>query len=90
MAVFIGSEIYRLEVFKAPHPLAMPRAMLVRDLVAACGLLEARHYYEAGAASPAELSRLANEMFNALPDELQQPAAAAARTLLPFAARIDW
>ena len=38
---------------------------------------------EAGILSPAELSRLANEMFNALPDELQQPAAAAARTLLP-------
>jgi cysteine desulfurase/selenocysteine lyase len=38
---------------------------------------------EAGILSPAELSRMANEMFNALPEELQQPAAVAARVVLP-------
>ena len=36
-----------------------------------------------GILSPAELARMANEMFNALPDELQQPAIAAARVVLP-------
>jgi cysteine desulfurase/selenocysteine lyase len=36
-----------------------------------------------GVPSPAELSRMANEMFSALPDELQQPAVTAARVLLP-------
>ena len=36
-----------------------------------------------GILSPAEVARLANEMFNALPDELQQPAAVAARGVLP-------
>jgi cysteine desulfurase / selenocysteine lyase len=36
-----------------------------------------------GILSPAELARMANEMFNALPDEVQQPAAAAARVVLP-------
>jgi len=55
--VFIGSEIYRLEVFAHPHPLAVPRAMLVRDMCAALGWLEARNYYEAGVASVAELCR---------------------------------
>jgi len=38
---------------------------------------------EVGLLSPAELSRMANEMFNALPDELQQPATVAARVVLP-------
>ena len=37
----------------------------------------------AGAPSPAELTRLANEIFNALPQELQLPAAKAAATALP-------
>ncbi|MGA3372622.1 MAG: aminotransferase class V-fold PLP-dependent enzyme [Terracidiphilus sp.] len=37
----------------------------------------------AGIISPAELARLANELFTALPDELQQPAVAAARAVLP-------
>lgn len=36
-----------------------------------------------GVPSPAELSRIANELFNALPSELQLPAAAAARFVLP-------
>ena len=36
-ALFIGSEIYRLEVFAPPHPLAMPRAMLVKDFVPPVG-----------------------------------------------------
>ena len=36
-----------------------------------------------GVLSPAELSRMANELFSALPDELQQPAVTAARVLLP-------
>ncbi len=37
----------------------------------------------AGAPSPAELTRLANEIFNALPQELQFPAAKAAAVVLP-------
>ncbi|MDE8344664.1 MAG: acetoin utilization protein AcuC [Acidocella sp.] len=52
---FIGSEIYRLEVFAPPHPLAMPRAMLVRDLCAALGWLAERQYFEAAMATDAEL-----------------------------------
>ena len=36
-----------------------------------------------GILSPAELARMANEMFNALPDELQQPAINVANVLLP-------
>ena len=36
-----------------------------------------------GVPSPAELTRLANEIFNALPQELQLPAAKAAATVLP-------
>ena len=36
-----------------------------------------------GVLSPAELSRMANEIFSALPDELQQPAVTAASVLLP-------
>ncbi len=37
----------------------------------------------AGVPSPAELTRLANEIFNALPHELHLPAAKAAATVLP-------
>src|SRR5580658_2273759 len=37
----------------------------------------------AGVLSPAELARMANAMFNALPDELQQPAVSAARAVMP-------
>jgi len=55
--LFIGSEIYRLPVFKPPHPLAVPRAMLVKDICEACGWLEAARYYEAGPASVTELCR---------------------------------
>jgi cysteine desulfurase/selenocysteine lyase len=36
-----------------------------------------------GILSPAELARMANEMFNALPQELQHPAVTAARAVLP-------
>jgi cysteine desulfurase/selenocysteine lyase len=36
-----------------------------------------------GVLSPAELARMANEMFRALPEELQQPLVAAARVGLP-------
>ena len=36
-----------------------------------------------GVFSPAELARMANAMFNALPDEAQQPAVTAARAVLP-------
>jgi len=36
-----------------------------------------------GILSPAELARMANAMFNALPDEIQQPAITAARVVLP-------
>ena len=36
-----------------------------------------------GVLSPAELVRMANELFHALPDEVQQPAATAARAALP-------
>ena len=36
-----------------------------------------------GVLSPAELARMANEMFRALPDEAQQPALTAARAVLP-------
>ncbi|MGA2049775.1 MAG: hypothetical protein ABSG96_18910 [Terracidiphilus sp.] len=36
-----------------------------------------------GILSPAELARMANDLFNALPDESQQPAITAARVVLP-------
>ncbi len=36
-----------------------------------------------GIPSPAELARMANALFNALPDEAQQPAVSAARATLP-------
>lgn len=78
--VFIGSEIYRLEVFAPPHPLAMPRAMLVRDLCAALGWVDEVRYFEAGMASDAELCAFHDagyvaalrraELEGALPDEL--------------------
>lgn len=59
--VFIGSEIYRLEVFKPPHPLALPRAMLVKDLCDALGWLSEAQYYEAQIATPQELCRFHTE-----------------------------
>ncbi|HQT67404.1 MAG: acetoin utilization protein AcuC [Rhodospirillales bacterium 20-60-12] len=39
MALFIGSDIYRLPVFAPPHPLAIPRAALAEDLCRAMGWL---------------------------------------------------
>jgi acetoin utilization protein AcuC len=51
----IGSEIYRLPVFKPPHPLAVPRAMLACDLIRAQGWLAGSQYIESPIASPAEL-----------------------------------
>jgi acetoin utilization protein AcuC len=54
---FIGSDIYRLAVFKPPHPLAVPRAMLVADLCASLGWLEAGQYEDSPRASVAELCR---------------------------------
>ena len=36
-----------------------------------------------GVLSPSDLARMANEMFRALPDEIQQPAVTAARAVLP-------
>jgi cysteine desulfurase / selenocysteine lyase len=36
-----------------------------------------------GVFSPAELARIANELFRAIPDEIQQPAVTTARTILP-------
>jgi len=36
-----------------------------------------------GVLSPADLARMANEMFNALPDSLQQPVVTVARAVLP-------
>jgi cysteine desulfurase/selenocysteine lyase len=36
-----------------------------------------------GVLSPSELARMANAMFNALPDEMQQPVITAARVVLP-------
>jgi acetoin utilization protein AcuC len=54
---FIGSEIYRLPVFKPPHPLAVPRAMLVRDLCDALGWLAPGQYLDSPMATPEDLSR---------------------------------
>jgi acetoin utilization protein AcuC len=54
---FIGSEIYRLPAFKPPHPLAVDRAMLVKDFCAACGWLGDGQYSEANPASVADLAR---------------------------------
>jgi acetoin utilization protein AcuC len=54
---FIGSEIYRLPVFKPPHPLAVPRAMLAADLCRALGWLEDSQYEDSPIASVVELHR---------------------------------
>jgi acetoin utilization protein AcuC len=54
---FIGSEIYRLPVFKPPHPLAVPRAMLAADLCAAMGWLADGQYVDSPVASVEELCR---------------------------------
>jgi len=55
--VFIGGEIYRLNVFSAPHPLAIGRAMLAADLCMALGWLEASQYRDSPMATTAELCR---------------------------------
>ncbi len=54
---FIGSEIYRLPVFKPPHPLAVPRAMLAYDLAVAMGWLAGGNYIESPMATVEELQR---------------------------------
>jgi acetoin utilization protein AcuC len=54
---FIGGEIYRLNVFSAPHPLAIGRAMLAADLCRALGWLESSQYQDSPRADPAELCR---------------------------------
>jgi len=55
--IFIGSDIYRLPVFTPPHPLAIPRAMLVADLCRALGWLGDADYVESPVASPEALCR---------------------------------
>jgi acetoin utilization protein AcuC len=57
LPIFIGSDIYRLPVFKPPHPLAVPRAMLVADLVRALGWLGEEQYSDSPMATVAELAR---------------------------------
>jgi acetoin utilization protein AcuC len=79
---FIGSEIYRLPVFKPPHPLAVPRAMLAHDLCVALGWLGDGQYEDSPLASAAELCRFhqpdyiaalqAAEAAQDLPAELRQ------------------
>ncbi len=54
--LFIGAEIYRLPAFPPPHPLAVDRAMLAKDLIDALGWLPAARYVEAPQASIAELT----------------------------------
>ena len=52
----------------------------------ASGLNAGLHSSEAaptGVLSPSQIARMANDFFNALPDEMQQPLAAAARVVLP-------
>ncbi len=61
--IFIGSEIYRLPVFKPPHPLAVPRAMLVRDLCDAMGWLEPGQYVDSPMATVAELALFHDETY---------------------------
>jgi acetoin utilization protein AcuC len=54
--VLIGSEIYRLAAFLPPHPLAVDRAMLAKDLIQALGWLPPAQYVESPQASIAELT----------------------------------
>jgi len=54
---FIGSDIYRLAVFAAPHPLAIGRAMLVADLCKSLNWLKMSQYQDSPIASAAELCR---------------------------------
>ncbi len=54
---FIGAGVLRLPVFKAPHPLAVPRAMLAKDLCESLGWLRPEQYIEAPMADAAALMR---------------------------------
>ena len=64
----------------APTPVSSPVGSSPESLVNG---LNASDGAVPGVLSPAELARIANELFNALPSELQLPAAAAARVALP-------
>ncbi len=81
---FIGSDIYRLPVFKPPHPLAVPRAMLVADLLRALGWLGDQQYIDSPMATPAELAR-----FHA-PDYVAALTRAEAEQDLPQAMRLQY
>lgn len=60
---FIGGEIYRLNVFSPPHPLAIGRAMLAADLCTALGWLEASQYEDSPMATHAELFRFHDPLY---------------------------
>jgi acetoin utilization protein AcuC len=85
-ARFIGSEIYRLPVFKPPHPLAMPRAMLVADLLLALGWLDQDQdqYIESPMATPEELTWFHD------PDYVAALVQAEAAQSLPEAMRLKY
>jgi len=53
------------------------------DVNAQAAGLHAGEGLSPGILSPAELARMANDLFNALPNEIQQPAITAARVVLP-------
>jgi acetoin utilization protein AcuC len=81
-AIFVGSDIYRLPVFAPPHPLAIPRAMLVTDLCVALGWLDKSYYIDSPIASVEALCRFHSPAYIAalrraeaeldLPPELRQ------------------
>jgi len=81
-AIFIGSSIYRLPVFKPPHPLAIPRAMLVADLCEALQWLDKSNYKDSPIATDEELCRFHRPAYiaalrtaeaeNSLPPELRE------------------
>lgn len=83
-ASFIGSEIYHLPVFRPPHPLAMPRAMLVADLLRALGWLKEDQYIESPMAAAAELTRFHD------PDYVAALARAETEQGLPEAMRLRY
>jgi cysteine desulfurase/selenocysteine lyase len=60
-----------------------PGSNLISDPANLATGLDASASLPAGIPTPAELAQLANEMFNALPSELQLPAAKAAAAVLP-------
>jgi len=55
--VFLGGDIYRLNVFSPPHPLAIGRAMLVADLCIALEWLKPSQYEDSPIATHEELCR---------------------------------